>query len=191
MRPQEASVSVAQKWVLGGREKFHVAAFSATRLRVHPLTLPLAPVCRTLWVPHTVQGTSSTAPHPSVFSPQLVSTWWGRADTEGGSSKRHRVSGIKDSTYTQGTLVWFAAWPLMPGLEKVAELRSDRCCSPEFSSAGSRSQSRSAWRPGETQLHLLAPRLAVSSGAPSLHRTLFSGRGLASHTDDQDPERLS
>lgn len=142
-RPQEASVSVAQKWVLGGREQFHVAAFSATRLTQgappHPTPSPsvLSTVGATYHAGYKPHGPSllcilSTA-GLHVVGEDRYRRW---------SSKRHRVSGIKDRTYTQGTGVWFAAWPLMPGSEKVAELRRDRYRSPEFFSAGSQSQSR-------------------------------------------------
>lgn len=83
-----ANVSVAQKWVLGGREKVKSATFSATHL------IQGAPFPRSLWVPHAMLDTSSAAAHLSLLSLQLVSLW---QTLKVEADERHRVTGVKDS----------------------------------------------------------------------------------------------
>lgn len=100
-RPQVANVSVAHKWVLGGREKFKLTTFSATHLIQSaprsPCPFPqLGAVSLAPWAPHTMLGTNSVVPHPSFLSPQLVGEGRGRR-WKLIEKERHRVTGVKGS----------------------------------------------------------------------------------------------
>lgn len=100
-RPRVANVSVAQKWVLGGREKLKLTTFPATHLiqGTPPSPRPspqLGAVSLAPWAPRTLLGTSSAVPRPSFFSPQLVGQGRGRR-WKLVEKERHRVTGVKGS----------------------------------------------------------------------------------------------
>lgn len=65
-------VSVAQRWVLRAGS-FQLTTVSAAHV-IQGANPSLCPSPSTsLWGPHTTAGPSSVAPHPSLFSPQLIS----------------------------------------------------------------------------------------------------------------------
>lgn len=97
--------------------------------------------------------------------------WWGRADTRGGSSKRHRVTGAKGRTCPQGADAQFRE-------DGRAEEGGRDATALSFPQQSRSPRTKHAWRQEETPLHLLAPRPIHCSGAPSMHRTPLSGWAL-------------
>ena len=123
-RPHVANVFVAQKWVLGGREKFKLTTFSATHLiqgaPPPPCPFPqLGAVSQAPWVPHTMLGTNSVIPHPSFFS------------TASGGGQMPKVEADRKGE-AQGD--WDEGQPSTWGSGEVAKLRGEECCCPECSS---------------------------------------------------------
>lgn len=115
-KPQEANVSVAQKWILGGREKFKLTAFPTTGLTQGAPPPPSPPGCCVL---NPVGTTHHARCKLSGPSPQVVLPTAGLSDHQYVGTWSHTLEVEHDRERGKGQSLVPGCWGLACSLASV------------------------------------------------------------------------